>query len=51
MIFFYPCCSNLVRMADMLWIEDNFENTPSFSFLTNSRVDMADFVNRHKMVA
>jgi hypothetical protein len=35
----------------MLWIEDNFESTLSFSFLINSRVDMADFVNHHKMVA
>jgi hypothetical protein len=38
-------------MEDILWIEDNFESNLSFSFFPNPRVDITDFVNRHKMVA
>lgn len=26
-VFFNPCCSNFVKMEDMLWIEDIAENT------------------------
>jgi len=34
----------------MLWIEDVIESTPTPSFLTNSTIDMADFVDPHKVV-
>jgi hypothetical protein len=38
----------------MLWIE-NIENivksTPTLSFLTNSRVDMVNFMDPYKMIA
>jgi len=46
-VFFYPCCSNYVRMEDMLWIEDIVVAPP---FLTNFRVDMVGFMNPHKVV-
>jgi len=36
-------------MEDMLWFEDIEESTLTLSFLTNSKVDMAGFVNLHKM--
>ncbi len=34
----------------MLWIDDIVESTPISSFFINSRIDMADFVNPHKVV-
>ncbi len=37
-------------MEDMLWIEDIVESTLTPPFLTNSRVDMANFVDLHKVV-
>ncbi len=49
-VFFSSCCSNFVRMESMLWIEDVIESTPTPSFLTNSTIDMADFVDPHKVV-
>jgi hypothetical protein len=36
-------------MEDMLWFEDIGESTSTLPFLTNSEVDMAGFVNLHKM--
>jgi hypothetical protein len=33
----------------MLWIEDILENIPTHPFLTNSKVDMANFVDPHKV--
>jgi hypothetical protein len=45
------CCSNFVRMEDMLWIEDIVDNTSIPPFLVYYRVDMVDFVNIHKVVA
>ncbi len=40
----------LVKMKNMLWIEDIVESTLALSFLTNFRVDMVGFVNLHKVV-
>jgi hypothetical protein len=37
-------------MENMLWIENIVKSTPSPPFLTNSRVDMAGWVNHHNMV-
>jgi hypothetical protein len=34
----------------MLWIEHNFENTSIPPFLTNTKVDMVDYVDLHKVV-
>ncbi len=34
----------------MLWIKDIVKRTLTPPFLTNSRVDMVDFVNLHKVV-
>jgi hypothetical protein len=34
----------------MDWIEDIVENTPTFSFLSHSRINMVGFVNLHKVV-
>jgi hypothetical protein len=42
--FFYPCCSNFMR------IEHIVESTPALPFLTNFRVDMAGFVNSHNVI-
>ncbi len=49
--FFYPCCSNFVKLEDMLWIEEIVESTPTPPFFTNSRVDIVGLVNLHKVVA
>jgi hypothetical protein len=38
-------------MEDKLWIEDIVESTPTFSFLSNSRINMVGFVHLHKAVA
>jgi hypothetical protein len=35
----------------MLWIDDIVESTSAPPFLTNSRIDMASFVDPHKVVA
>jgi len=42
--FFYPCCSNFMKIKDMQWIEDIVKNTLTPPFFTNSRIDMAGFV-------
>jgi hypothetical protein len=36
-----------VKIEDMLWIEDIIATPP---FFTISRVDMADFVDSHKVI-
>jgi hypothetical protein len=38
-------------MEDMLWIEHNVGSTPTPPILTNFKVDMAGFVDLHKVVA
>jgi hypothetical protein len=38
-------------MEDKLWIEDIVESTPTFPFLSNSRINMVGFVHLHKVVA
>ncbi len=48
--FFYPCCSNYVRMKDILWMEDIVEYTPTPPFYINFRIDMTGFVDPHKMI-
>jgi len=40
-----------VRIEDMLWIEDIVKNTLIPLFFINSRVDMDDFVDPHKVNA
>jgi hypothetical protein len=45
------CCSNFVRMEEMLWIEDIIESTQATPFLTNLKVFMVGFVHLHKVVA
>ncbi len=42
---FYPCCSNYVRMKDILWMEDIVEITPTPPFYINFRIDMTSFVD------
>jgi hypothetical protein len=37
-------------MEDMLWIEDIVESTLVPPFFINSRIDMVNFVNLHKVV-
>jgi hypothetical protein len=37
-------------MEKMLWIEDTVESTQASSFLTNSRTNMAGFVDPHEVV-
>jgi predicted phosphohydrolase len=37
-------------MEDKLWIEDVVESTPTFPFLSNSRINMVGFVHLHKVV-
>ncbi len=49
-VLFYHCYSNFVKMENMLWIKDIVKRTLTPPFLTNSRVDMVDFVNLHKVV-
>ncbi len=49
--FLLTCCSNFMKMEDMLWIEDIVESTSTSPFLTTSRVDMVGFVDLHKVVA
>jgi hypothetical protein len=34
----------------MLWIKDVIESTPTPPFLTNSRIDMVNFVDPHKVI-
>jgi len=36
-------------MEDMIWLEDIGESTSTLPFLINSKVDLAGFVNLHKM--
>jgi hypothetical protein len=48
--FFYYCCSNSSRMEETLWIEGIVESTQAPPFLINSRIDMAGFVDPHKVV-
>ncbi len=36
--------------GNMLWIEEIAESKPAPQFLTNSRIDIAGFVNPHKVV-
>ncbi len=36
-------------MEDMLWFENIGKSTSTLPFLTNSKVDMAGFVNLHKL--
>ncbi len=38
-------------MEDMLVIQDIVESTPTPPFLTNSKVDMASFVDLHNVIA
>jgi hypothetical protein len=49
-IFLYLCCSNFVRIEEMLCIKDIIESTQAPSFLTNYKIDMANFVDPHKVV-
>jgi hypothetical protein len=37
-------------MEDVLWIKDIVESTPTPPFFTNSRIDIANFVNLYKVV-
>jgi len=37
-------------MEDMLWFKDIDESTSTLPFWINSKVDLAGFVNLHKMV-
>jgi hypothetical protein len=37
-------------MKDVLWIEDIVESTQAPPFLTNLKIDIASFVNPHKVV-
>jgi len=37
-------------MEDMLWIEDVVESTPTPPYLTNSRINMVNFMNPHKAI-
>ncbi len=43
-------CSNYVKMEKILWIENIVESTSAPLFFTNSKIDMASFVNPHKVV-
>jgi hypothetical protein len=36
-------------MQDMIWFEDIGERTSTLPFFINSQIDMAGFVNLHKM--
>jgi len=47
LFFFNPCCSNYVRMKKMQLIDDI---VAAFPFLNNFKVDMADFMDSHKVV-
>jgi len=38
-------------MEEMLWIENIVKSTQAPSFSTNSRIDLAGFVDPHKVVA
>jgi hypothetical protein len=40
-----------MRMENMLWIENIVESTSTPPFLANSGVDMASFVDLHKVIA
>jgi hypothetical protein len=46
---FYDC-SNSVKLENILWIENVVESTSAPLFFTNSKIDMASFVNPHKVV-
>jgi hypothetical protein len=37
-------------MENILWVEEIVESKPAPQFLTNSRIDIAGFVNSHKVV-
>ncbi len=50
LFFFYPCCSNSMKIKDMLWIENIVKSTLAPSFLTNFRIDMDWFCDPHKVV-
>jgi hypothetical protein len=47
---FDVCCWNFVKMENILRIEHNVDSTTTPPILTNSRVDMANFVDLHKVV-
>ncbi len=49
-LVFYSCCSNSVRLEEMLWIEDIVQSTQAPPFLTNLKVDMASFIDPHKVI-
>jgi hypothetical protein len=40
-----------MKMGKMLWTKDIVESTKAPTFLTNSRVDMVNFVHFYKVVA
>jgi hypothetical protein len=50
-VYFYPCCSNFLKVEDMLWIEEIVKSTPTPPFFTISTVDMLGLVHLHKVVA
>ncbi len=47
---FNSCCSNSMKMEDMLRIENIGENTLVPLFLINLKINMLDFVSSHKVV-
>ncbi len=50
LLVFYSCCSNSMRLEEMLWIEDIVQSTQAPPFLTNFKVDMASFIDPHKVI-
>jgi hypothetical protein len=47
---FYSCCSNSMKLEEMLWIKDIVQSTQAPPFLTNFKVDMASFIDPHKVI-
>jgi hypothetical protein len=39
-----------MKMENMPWVEDIVESTSTPQFLTNSRIDIIDFVHPHKVI-
>jgi hypothetical protein len=39
-----------VRLEEMLWIEHIVQSTQAPPFLTNLKVDMASFIDPHKVI-
>jgi hypothetical protein len=39
-----------MKMEEMLWIKDIVDSTKAPPFLANSKIDMASFVDLHKVV-